>query len=150
MAEWVITKFLLAMYYYYSSLTRAFCQHNPSSTLLPGHGCAFPCCNFYNTTTITTMTVLSWRSFLQETQSTPRNFLMYCLVGGHRLYYTHESRGILLCLLSRASLVCFLGIFWCRNFGEEPKWLSIHKKIQPNFEIFKKNPAAPVVLFKFK
>lgn len=64
---------------------------------------------------------LSWRSFLQETESTPWNFLMYCLEGTV-FSYTHESRGILLCLLSRAS-------FFLKNILMQPKWLSIHRKI---------------------
>ncbi len=94
----VITKFLLAMYYY-SSLTRAFCQHtqsyvHPSYVLLFSHlgfcqhtqvphsyqvmdvlfRVAFLQHYYYYDRT------LSWRSFLQETESTTRNFLMYCLL----------------------------------------------------------------------
>jgi hypothetical protein len=83
----VITKFLLAMYYY-SSLTRAFVSTpksyvhpsyvllfshssflsaHPSSTLLPGHGCAFPCCIF------TTTLLLLWPySLLKELPSRDR------------------------------------------------------------------------------
>jgi hypothetical protein len=61
----------------------------------------FPVLQFYNTTSSTTTIVLSWRSFLQETESTPRNFLMYCLEDTVFLY-TWIKRHLIM-LTSRAS-----------------------------------------------
>ncbi len=99
----VITKFLLAMYY--SSLTRAFvstpklctttllsvgafCQHTqvPHSYQVMDvlSRVAFLHYYYYNHT-------LSWRSFLQETESTTRNFLMYCLECTVFMCMNHEA-----------------------------------------------------------
>jgi hypothetical protein len=72
------------------SLSLGLLSAHPSSTLLLGHGCAFPCCIF---TTLVLVLVL-WPyslegvSYLQETESTPRNFLMYIVWRAPSLLYT--------------------------------------------------------------
>ncbi len=96
----VITKFLLLLAMYYSSLTRAFVSTPKFHSLTRSWMC-FPVLQFYNTTSSTTTIVLSWRSFLQETESTPRNFLMYCLEDTVFLY-TWIKRHLIM-LTSRAS-----------------------------------------------